>query len=630
MRTTVSRMIQPLRHRGPDDDGIWCESQQGIALGFKRLAIIDLTPTGHQPMMSPGGRFVGVFNGEIYNHPQLRRELESAGVVFTGSSDTEVLLAAVESWGVQAAFQRFVGMFAVALWDKRQRMLHLVRDRLGIKPLYVFTEPGVVLFGSELKSIMAVKRDSLTVDTQSILAYLRRLHIPAPRSVFKQVKKLEPGTILSFGATNPGTGRSRRYWSAPDVAMKGRSNRFSDPNMAIEELDFRLREAVRSRLLSDVPIGAFLSGGIDSSLVVALMQEVSNQTVKTYAVGFDDPEHNEAPHAAAIARHLETDHTEFTLRAAQALELVPTLPQYFDEPFASSSAIPNLLVCAAAKRHVTVALSGVGGDELFGGYNRYTQLNRLIPLLKLPRQVRNATSMVLRTVPRGSWSWGRRGYTADSPLRLLGEKIRKISNVLQADSPPDVYRALVSIWQDPSRFVPGSVMPTLEDDKILRDSEEMASIVDRAMLADQVGYLADDQLVVGDRASMAASLELRVPILDHRVFETSWKLPPDLRIQRGVGKVALRLILGKRIPKELFDRPKVGFSVPLNSWLHGELRSWAGDLLSPETVKRHGLLDATSAADAWNAFSKGRGEGALAIWTLVMLQAWAAHWEVTS
>lgn len=628
LKASVMAMTESLRHRGPDDEGVWYSSGEGVALGFRRLAIIDVTSAGHQPMTSGSGRYVCVFNGEIYNHADIRKAL-GRDVTLRGHSDTEVMLAAIDRWGLQSAVERFNGMFSIGLWDRQERVLHLIRDRLGIKPLFVYAEPKLVLFASELKSIMKLSGLDLAIDRDSVASFLQRLHIPAPHSIFTRVHKLLPGHILSISGGESISSSQAPYWSLRAAAMRGLGEPLADPNEAIEALNELLLDSVRARLVSDVPLGAFLSGGVDSSLVVALMQELSSRPVKTFAIGFDDQTHNEAEQAAAVADYLGTEHRAFILSESDARNLVPSLPEHFDEPFASSSAIPNLLVCSAATDAVTVALSGVGGDELFHGYNRYTQLERVSALFGLPPRVRRALGVMLGAPRPEVWrrlEGALRPVPALGRVRLLDDKVRKLSRLLPLDNPTDAYRALVSVWSDPTRLVREGKKRSARDDGILLSETDFPKIVDRAVLADQAGYLSDDQLVVADRASMAASLEVRVPLLDHRILELSWRMPASLKSSNRIGKIALRTLLGRRIPRRLFERPKVGFSVPLRSWLNGALREWAGDLLDPRLLRRHDLFDPTYVGNVWNDFLGDSRIGALEIWSLVMFQAWFERW----
>lgn len=628
---TVEAMIAPIQHRGPDDRGSWFQLEAGLGLGFRRLAILDLSPAGHQPMTSPGGRWVCVFNGEIYNHLEMREELQGRGIRFRGHSDTETLVAAVEAWGLEAAVRRFVGMFAIGLWDREERALHLVRDRMGIKPLFVHAEPGRIAFASELKSILAIPGLDRGLDRDAILAFLRRLHVPGPRSVFTRVRKLLPGHILSVRSAEDPLPDPVPFWSVEEQAALGLSDPLPEGEDTLEQLDGILRLAVRQRMIADVPLGAFLSGGIDSSLVVALMQEASDRPVRTFSIGFDDPDHNEAPHAAAIAQYLGTDHHEAVLSAQDALAMVPMLPESFDEPFADPSAIPNVLVCRMAKRDATVALSGLGGDEVYGGYNRYTQLPGATALLRIPRPGRRLASRSLGAIPPAGWRRLQEVAAAVVPgagrLRLPDEKARKLSLLLLQDSPEEVYRSLTSAWQDPRPLLPGATEPMeLAQDRVLGPDSPVQGLLERAMLSDQTGYLVDDQLVIADRTSMAVSLEVRVPLLDHRAVELSWRLPASMKIREGTGKWCLRELLARRVPRPLFERPKVGFSVPLDGWLRGPLRPWAEDLLSEATLRRDGILAAEPVRAAWTAFLSGRGEGPLGIWSILMFQAWMGRW----
>jgi asparagine synthase (glutamine-hydrolysing) len=624
-------MIAPIRHRGPDDHGVWLDASAGIALGFRRLAILDLSALGHQPMHSAGGRFTIIFNGEVYNHADLRRELAAAGHRFRGHSDTETMLAAYEQWGVERATRRFIGMFAIALWDHAERTLHLIRDRLGIKPLYVWQGDGELGFGSELKSLVALPRFDRTLDPGAVVAYLRYLYVPAPLSVFRDVRKLEPGHILSI--RNPGQPLPDAvpYWSLAQVAQSG----LADPLVAsdeelIEQADALLSDAVALRMLADVPVGALLSGGVDSSAVVALMQASATQPVRTFTIGFPDQDYDEAAHAAAIARHLGTAHTELVLTEPELQAVVPRVPDLFDEPLADPSQIPTYLVCQLARREVTVALSGDGGDEVFAGYNRYVKgTAALRAAAGMPRAAKRLVGDLIGrsdTATLNRWS---RLIGTVLPARLrdprLGEKAYKLRLLARSDGAASMYRSLVSFWQEPAAMVPGAHEP---DDAVNRAWGILAGAgdLDRMMLADQLAYLPDDLLAKVDRASMAVSLEARVPLLDHRVVEFAWRLPQRAKVRRHVGKWLLREALYRRVPRALIERPKMGFSVPIDAWLRGPLRDWAADLLAVDTVRRAGMLDGTAVAAAWRDFQAGRGPSGLDLWALLVFRAWEERW----
>jgi len=624
----ASRMTGAIVHRGPDDSGIWVEPAAGVALGFRRLAIVDLSAQGHQPMPSSSGRFMLIFNGEVYNHRSLRVELESLGCAFRGHSDTEVILAAFERWGIERAARRFIGMFAMAVWDVGRRELSLIRDRLGIKPLFVYHHNGVVSFGSELKALLAGPEFDRTLDVSALTSYLRYLYVPAPQSIFEHVFKLSPGHILTIADPTAPLPASSPFWSAEAAARGGQATQFSGTDQeAITELEVLLTDAVRLRMQADVPLGALLSGGIDSSTVVALMQASADRPVKTFTIGFDQKEFNEAASARAVANYLGTDHTELHLTGADALDVIPSLAEMFDEPLADPSQIPTFLVCQLARREVTVALTGDGGDELFGGYNRYIRGERLITeLQRWPRAFRRfSASGVTSLSPR---VWNQMGgalrpvFPAASRTRLMGEKMHKIGDVLRADSTSGMYRSLLSAWQDPEALVVGAVKNE-GPDRTLGPTGNLA-LMERMMLADQTSYLPDDLLAKVDRASMAVSLEARVPILDHRVVELSWRLPRQFKIRDGRGKWILRQILYKHVPPALVDREKMGFSIPLAHWMGGPLRNWAGDLLlSTET---NGFLRTAVVHKEWDRFLGGDATNAAGIWALVMLRAWEQRW----
>lgn len=627
LQRVVARMSDAIVHRGPDDHGVWVDASATVGLGFRRLAIVDLSAHGHQPMRSATGRYVIVFNGEVFNHRVLRRELEANGCRFRGHSDTEVILAAFEQWGIEPAVRRFIGMFAIAVWDLTRRELSLIRDRLGIKPLFVYQRDGLVSFGSELKALFAGPAFDRTLDTPALQSYLRYLYVPAPRSIFRHVHKLSPGHILTIADPMAPLGTSKPFWSVSSAAHSGLDSQFSGTDdEAVTQLEALLTDAVRLRMEADVPLGALLSGGIDSSTVVALMQASASRPVKTFTIGFDNHEFNEADHARAVANHLGTDHTELHLTGSDALNVIPRLAEMFDEPLADPSQIPTFLVCELARREVTVALTGDGGDELFAGYNRYIQGERLIAeCQRWPGVLRRFSASGITQMSPRAWNRMRDSLRPVFPVagrtRMLGEKMHKLGDLLRADSTLGMYRSLLSAWQDPEALVVGGVE---EDGYGALGEDSQLGLMEKMMLADQTSYLPDDLLAKVDRASMAVSLEARVPILDHRVVELSWRLPRKFKVRNGQGKWILRQILHKHVPRALVDREKMGFSVPLAGWLAGPLREWAGDLLL--SGDREGLLQRRFVQTEWDHFLAGDSSHAAGIWAVVMFCAWQDRW----
>ena len=629
MSAALEPMIRSLAHRGPDQEGSWTSPEDGIALGFRRLAILDLTDEGHQPMRSASGQFVLTFNGEIYNFRELRKELEDKGHRFRGRSDTEVILASFEDRGIEDSLVRFNGMFAMAVWDSHRNVLVLARDRLGIKPLYVYREQGFISFGSELKALVEGPTFDKTVDKGALESYLRYLYVPAPATIYSNATKLLPGTFLTIESAKEALGEARSYWSLESACAEAEGSPIASADEAAERLEELLKSSVKLRMIADVPLGALLSGGVDSSTVVALMQEISDQAVKTFTIGFGGGEHDESAHARAIANHLGTDHRELTLTGQDALDIVPRLAMMFDEPHADPSQIPTYLVSELASREVTVALTGDGGDELFAGYNRYLFGVRTIDGLgRIPKMPRRVLESGLSAVSPETWARAYRGVTGLLPgaeaHRLPEQKIRKIIDLLGAETESDMYRSLMSVWQHPNQLIADPVGgPDRADDIVA--GEWPRALIDRMMLADQSTYLPDDLLAKVDRASMAVSLEARVPLLDHRIVELSWRMPEDAKIRDGVTKWALREVLYKRVPRELIERPKTGFSVPIDEWLRGPLRAWADDLLSSASLGDSELLEPDAIVPAWEAVKDGRGSG-ISIWAVLMFQAWKDHW----
>jgi asparagine synthase (glutamine-hydrolysing) len=616
-----------LAHRGPDGEGAWVDAAAGIALGHRRLAIIDLSPGGAQPMVSANGRFVIIYNGEIYNYRELRAALRQEGVPCHSDSDTEVLLEGCAHWGIAATIERLIGMFAIAIWDKATRSLALVRDRLGIKPLYYAELGDRFLFGSELKALTAAGDWRPELDPDALASYLRFGYVPAPLSIFRQAAKLPPGCILTLAPGKPAS--IAPYWEMREVAIRGlarQADAAPDDHAATEALDALLRDAVRLRMIADVPLGALLSGGIDSSTVVALMQAESTRPVKTFSIGFREDGYDEAGHARRVARHLGTDHTELYVEPQDALDLIPSLPEIFDEPFADPSGIPTHLVSRLTRQNVTVALSGDGGDELFAGYNRYFWAEALWrKLAPFPPGLRRLGAAAARAVPARGWDC----LLALAPNGLMppqsGDKLQKVAEILDCARPDDIYRRLVSQWQDPARIA----VAGREATGILADAGIAAAIpgfTARMQFLDSVTYLPDDILVKLDRASMRVGLEARVPLLDHRVVEFAWGQPDSRKVRGGEGKWLLRQVLYRYVPRALVDRPKMGFGVPIDRWLRGPLRDWAEDLLSPRALADGGLLHPQPIAEAWRQHLAGTRNWQYPLWTVLMFQQWRRRW----
>jgi len=630
-RRVLTDMECALKHRGPDDSGIWFEPQVGLGFGHRRLSIVDLSPEGHQPMASASGRFTICFNGEVFNFGSLMEELQRLGHRFRGHSDTEVMLAAFEQWGLEASVKRFVGMFAFALWDAQERTLHLVRDRLGIKPLYYGWQQGVLLFGSELKGLRAHPAFHADVDRDALALFLRHGYIPAPHTIYQGIRKQQPGTILTLREGRPAEQMEERaFWSAREVVETGMRAplKLSDEE-AIEQLDAALRDSVRLRMVADVPLGAFLSGGVDSSTVVALMQAQSSRPVRTFSIGFNEEAYNEAPYARAVAQHLGTDHTELTVTPREAMAVIPRLPSMYDEPFADSSQIPTFLVSQLTRQHVTVSLSGDGGDELFGGYDRYPQAVELWQRMhKLPRWTRRAAAGMIRSTPAGLLDAGL-GWMKPMLSRYgrfqhntrPADKLRKLADLLDSQSPVQAYHRSLSYWHQPEAVAIHSSEPAtaLVNPAMWAD---LPSVYSLFMYLDLVTYLPDDILVKVDRASMAVALEARVPLLDHRVVELSWRLPFDLKVRNGERKWILRRVLDRYVPRSLIERRKMGFGVPVFDWLRGPLRPWADALLDERRLTSEGYLNPAPIRTAWRQhLEQGMNQGAR-LWNVLMFQAW--------
>ena len=627
LEAVASRMALAISSRGPDDAGAWADLQAGIAMGHRRLSIVDLSAAGHQPMQSACGRFVTVFNGEIYNHLTLRAELDasSQAPAWRGHSDTETLLAGFAAWGVTATLQRAVGMFAIALWDRAERSLTLARDRLGEKPLFYGWVRGAFVFGSELKAMRAYTGFNNPICRDVLALYLQHSVVPAPYSIYQDIFKLEPGCVLSLDASSLAKKNvnTEPYWILAEAVRKGLTNPIRSETEAIAELDSLLRDAVALQAVADVPLGAFLSGGVDSSTIVALMQAQSSRPVKTFTVGFDEAGFDESPHALAVAQHLGTDHHSLRVTAADALAVIPMLPAMYDEPFADSSQIPTHLVSKTARQHVTVALSGDAGDELFGGYNRYfwgqrvwSRLGWMSPLM------RKGLGACIQHIPVTAWDDLALALPSAYGVSRLGDKAHKLAHRLKTvETVDDLYRSLVTEWPQGADLVRGANrLPTK-----LYDASLVAGVPEaehRMMLWDTLTYLPDDILTKVDRAAMSVSLETRVPFLDHRVVELAWRLPLHMKIRGGQGKWALRQVLYKYVPRELIERPKAGFGIPVGQWLRGPLRDWADELLDEVRLEREGYLNVTTIRQVWQEHLSGRHDWTSRLWTVLMFQAW--------
>ncbi len=623
LERVVGEMTDTMMHRGPDDRGVWCDRDNGLALGQRRLAIIDLSAAGHQPMTSSCGRFTLTYNGEVYNAAELRRELMAAGRSFRGHSDTEVIVEGCAVWGLSVTVGRLIGMFAIAVWDAREKCLSLVRDRLGIKPLYWSLQDGSLLFGSELKALRAFPGFDRTIDRDAVVSYLRHNYIPAPKTIYRHAKKLEPGWLLSLkDGAEP---KFEQYWSLSDAVVAGQDNQLEcSDEEAVEHLEVLLGDAVGRRMISDVPLGAFLSGGIDSSTVVALMQKRSASPIKTFSIGFNVAGYNEAPYASEVARHLGTDHTELYVDPSEARDVIPRLATIYDEPFSDSSQIPTYLICELTRRKVTVTLSGDGGDEVFAGYNRYVQGERFAKYVaRAPRSLRGAAAGLARVLGPGSWDRLLQALPALKRIQRAGDKIHKLADALEHDE-DGFYRALATHWQDPAALVIGG----REDPNAVwaSASERLPEFVARMQYLDTLTYLPDDILTKVDRASMAVSLEARVPLLDHRVVELAWQLPQRFKIRRGESKWILRQLLYRHVPRQLVERPKMGFGVPIDHWLRGPLKDWAETLLCPHSLTKHGLIDPGPVRRKWAEHLDGRRNWQYLIWDILMLQQWCEEW----
>jgi asparagine synthase (glutamine-hydrolysing) len=626
----VTAMTDTLVRRGPDSQGTWIDPAVGIGLGHRRLAILDLSPQGAQPMISHDGRYAIVFNGEIYNFGVLRSELDRSGHQFGGHSDTEVMLAAIVEWGVASAVKRFVGMFAFALWDMQERVLHLGRDRMGEKPLYYGWVGNTLLFGSELKALVAHPQWVGKIDRNALTLFIRYGYIPAPYSIYQGIQKLSPGTVISFPTEQAQTAQPIAYWDLQTVVKEGIENPFvGSDTEAIDRLDTLLRQTIQAQMVADVPLGAFLSGGIDSSTVVALMQAQSTRPIATFSIGFEEQQYNEAEYAKAVAQHLGTEHTELYVKAEDALALISKLPHLYDEPFADSSQIPTFLLSELTRQHVTVSLSGDAGDELFGGYSRYlTGVDLWQKIDRLPSSLRQLCAGMMRSLPPDKWN-----AVVDRIGRILpllrsvkpGQRIEAIGNIIGSKNQLELYTQLVSLCKNPNQIVINSTELETIIDRPPAWIDLNLDFASQMMYLDSMTYLPDDILVKVDRAAMGVSLESRVPFLDHQIIEFAWQLPHSMKFRDRQGKWLLRQVLYKYVPQQLIDRPKMGFGVPIDLWLRNELRDWAEALLDESRLKQEGFFNPQAVRQQWADHLSGEFDRCYLLWNILMFQSWLEH-----
>jgi len=628
IQAIAGQMTNSIIHRGPDDAGVWVDEKCGLALAHRRLSILDLSPAGHQPMASPCGRFVLVYNGEIYNHLDLRRELEAEGGAFDwrGHSDTETLLAGLRHWGIERCLQKLNGMFAFALWDRREQLLYLARDRMGEKPLYYGRSGDVFLFGSELKALAAHPDWNAEINRDALALYMRHNYVPAPWSIYKNISKLSPAHFVVISGGGRNIGKPHCYWDLAKIAEQGQAVATGSAEGLIDELDALLRDAVGRRMMADVPLGTFLSGGYDSTTVAALMQAQSERPIKTFTIGFHEEGYNEAVHARAVAAHLGTEHTELYVTPSEAMDVIPKLAHIYDEPFSDSSQIPTYLVSKLARQHVTVSLSGDGGDELFYGYRRYFKAEHIWrKISRLPISMRSALGSALAHAP---------ARTIEKIMGILPRRLRinhfadrlpDLVEILAHPSGEGLYRELVSHNKNPAQLVLGSSEPLSifnQPDQLPR----LPGLPEQMMYLDMMTYLPDDILTKVDRASMAVSLEARVPLLDHRLVEFAWRVPTEFKYREGQGKWLLRQVLYRYVPKELMERPKMGFGVPIEHWLRGPLREWAEALLDERRLRDEGFFDAAPIRKMWHEHLSGKGDWHYYLWDVLMFQAWLEEW----
>jgi len=623
---SIHDALNSMSRRGPDSSGVWKCSKNMISLGHVRLAIQDVTHSGAQPMESFCGRYVIVFNGEIYNHSNLRSKLSGENITWNGSSDTETLINCISMLGVQCTLNLLVGMFAFALWDKEKKQLTLARDRMGEKPLYWGWAGDTLLFSSELKALKSYPGFKPLISRKSLALYLKYSYVPTPHSIYEGIHKLPQGhyVTICLDLVNPKEAKPVAYWSLNQIAHKGINNPFKGNALdAVDALEWQLKQSISDQMLADVPLGAFLSGGVDSSLVVSLMQELSVRPVKTYTIGFEEKSYNEAEYAKSVAKHIGTEHIELYVKAGDALSVIPDLPTIYCEPFADSSQIPTFLVSQLARTELTVALSGDGGDELFGGYNRYLAAGKIwAPLQRFPYFAKQMLGSTIAIPTANQWNYLyeklRRILPEKFRFSMPGEKLHKLATVLSQKSEFEFYNSVTTFWENPYSVVVGA-------EELVNESiewQDLDCIEHSMMLADANTYMADDVLVKVDRAGMAASLETRVPMLDHRVVELAWQMPIKYKIQNGQGKWLLREILYRRVPRNLIERPKAGFSLPLDSWLKGPLRDWAETLLESKRLESEGYFQVEKVRKIWNDHLSGKSNNQYNLWVILMFQAW--------
>jgi len=619
-------MSAAIPHRGPDSYGIWQDPDTALLLAHRRLAIMDLSPSGHQPMISASTRYTLSCNGEIYNYLALQKELTALGVRFKGRSDTEILLAAIDQWGLNQALQKINGMFAIALWDRKTQELHLIRDRIGKKPLYVGWSGHDFIFASELKAIQNHKEFQPKINRNNLNAYMRFGYMPAPLCIYEDLWMLPPAHRLTISADDLKTRpklptKMQAYWESSTIMSKARTNgQIKQDGQIISEFEDLLQTCIKDRMLSDVPLGAFLSGGIDSSTIVALMQKQSNKKIKTYSIGFHETRFDEANHAAKIATYLGTDHHELYIEAKDSLNLIPQLPNIYDEPFADISAIPTYFVSKFARKSVSVVLSGDGGDEMLGGYNRHTTAPQIWKRMRfMPAPMRKAMAKAIQLMPTSRLDTLMRRHPQ------FGTRLHKAASIFGLSSEEEIYMRLISQWDNADALVLNSHMPDIPVTQPFKMPEGL-SFAEKMMYKDSISYLPNDVLTKIDRASMAVSLEARAPLLDTRIYEYVWGLHVDAKIRGGAGKWLLREVLARHIPRELFERPKQGFTVPAGEWLRGPLRDWAENLLNEQTLNQDGYLNAKLTRNIWENHLQGRGEHTGKIWNILMFQAWKERW----
>ena len=620
LTTQAHRMADAITHRGPDSDGYWVDSLLGVALAHRRLSILDLSPQGAQPMISHCGNLVMVYNGEVYNTGELSKELDCT---FRGTSDTEVILEACVQWGIEKTVSRLIGMFAFVIWDRRAQTLIMVRDRVGIKPLYWTQNRGTLIFGSELKSLTQHPKCPTTLNHNSVASYLRKAYINGPESIYKNVNKLLPGHILTI--KKGGTPSIKQYWSLKDITLQAQSNQFSGSDKeATEQLDTLMTDAISKRMIADVPLGTFLSGGIDSSTVTAIMQKQSAEPVKTFSIGFDDIKYNEANYAAEVSRHLGTEHTELYVTPREALEVIPSLHTMYDEPFSDTSQIPTYIVSKMTRQHVTVALSGDGGDELFAGYTRYFATHRYRKILNQPQMLRNLEASLLESITPEIANRLAKILPQRLGALLGGRNLHRIPPFLRSGQLSSMYKRTRSRTENPAELlISGDELP----DPIWEQVDSMSFNDDFAMMQfiDMLDYLPGDILTKLDRASMAVSLEARVPLLDHRIVEFACTLPENMRYRNGEGKWLLKQVLAKYLPETLIDRPKMGFGVPIGNWIKGPLKDWAEDLLSEQSLIQTGVFNPHPIRARWQEHKAGKINWAHNLWDVLIMQDWLRH-----